>query len=154
MQGSPYVLQRESVWLTNGPRSPCTKPPFGALTAIDLRTGKTLWDVPLGTDEGLEKEGVAKLPPGTGMVNLGGPVTTAGGLVFIGSTLDAYLRAFDIETGRELWKYKLPAGGKATPMTYLGADGRQYVVIAAGGDGKAFGKADSIMAFALPKEQS
>jgi quinoprotein glucose dehydrogenase len=152
MQGSPYVLQRESVWLTNGPRSPCFKPPFGTLTAIDLRTGRTLWDVPLGTDEGLEKLGVAKLPAGSGMVNLGGPITTAGGLVFIGSTLDAYLRAFDIETGGELWKYKLPAGGKATPMTYRGADGRQYVVIAAGGDGKAWGKADSIMAFALPKK--
>jgi len=154
MQGSPYVLQRESVWLTNGPRSPCFKPPFGTLTAVDLRTGKTLWDVPLGTDEGLEKQGVPKLPAGSGMVNLGGPITTAGGLVFIGSTLDAYLRAFDIETGGELWKHKLPAGGKATPMTYLGADGRQYVVISAGGDGKGFGKADSIMAFALPKEQS
>jgi quinoprotein glucose dehydrogenase len=151
MQGSPYVLQRESVWLTAGPRSPCFKPPFGTLTAVDLRTGKTLWDVPLGTDEGLEKLGLPKLPAGSGMVNLGGPITTAGGLVFIGSTLDAYLRAFDIETGRELWKYKLPAGGKATPMTYLGADGRQYVVISAGGDGKAWGKADSIVAFALPK---
>jgi quinoprotein glucose dehydrogenase len=154
MQGSPYVLQRESVMLTKGPRSPCFKPPFGTLTAISLKTGKTLWDVPLGTDEGLEKQGVPKLPAGSGMVNLGGPITTAGGLVFIGSTVDAYLRAFDIETGSELWKFKLPAGGKATPMTYLGADGRQYVVISAGGDGKGFGKADSIMAFALPKEQS
>jgi quinoprotein glucose dehydrogenase len=85
------------------------------------------------------------------MVNLGGAFTTASGLVFIGSTLDAYVRAFDVETGRELWKYKLPAGGKATPMTYLGADGRQYVVISAGGDGKVWGKADSVMAFALPK---
>jgi quinoprotein glucose dehydrogenase len=151
MRGTPYVLQRESVWLTNGPRSPCFKPPFGTLTAVSLKTGKTLWDVPLGTDEGLDKLGLPKLPEGSGMVNLGGPITTAGGLVFIGSTLDAYLRAFDIESGRELWKYKLPAGGKATPMTYLGADGRQYVVIAAGGDGKAWRKADSIMAFALPK---
>lgn len=150
MQGSPYVLQRESVWLTSR-RSPCFKPPFGSLTAVSLRDGKTLWDVPLGTDEGLDSIGLPKLPPGSGMVNLGGPITTAGGLVFIGSTLDAYLRAFDIETGAELWKYKLPAGGKATPMTYLGADGRQYVAIAAGGDGKAWGKADSIMVFALPK---
>ena len=150
MQGSPYVLQRESVMLTNGPRSPCFKPPFGTLTAISLKTGKTLWDVPLGTDEGLDKQGVPKLPAGSGMVNLGGPVTTAGGLVFIGASLDAYLRAFDIESGAELWKFKLPAGGKATPMTYLGADGRQYVAISAGGDGKGFGKADSIMAFALP----
>jgi quinoprotein glucose dehydrogenase len=152
MQGSPYVLQRESVWLTSR-RSPCFKPPFGTLTAVSLKTGKTLWDVPLGTDEGLESIGLPRLPAGSGMVNLGGPITTAGGLVFIGSTLDAYLRAFDIETGAELWKYKLPAGGKATPMTYLGADGRQYLVISAGGDGKAWGKADSILAFALPKSQ-
>ena len=86
------------------------------------------------------------------MVNLGGPISTSGGLVFIGATLDAYIRAFDVETGRELWRHKLPAGGKATPMTYLGPDGRQYVVISAGGDGKSWGKADSIMAFALPKD--
>jgi len=149
MQGTPYVMQRET-WLSSR-RSPCTAPPFGTLTAISLKTGKTLWDVPLGTDEGLDKIGLPKLPANSGMVNLGGAFTTAFGLVFIGSTLDAYVRAFDVETGRELWKYKLPAGGKATPMTYLGADGRQYVVISAGGDGKVWGKADSVMAFALPK---
>jgi quinoprotein glucose dehydrogenase len=149
MQGTPYVMQRET-WLSSR-RSPCTAPPFGTLTAISLKTGKTLWDVPLGTDEGLDKIGLPKLPANSGMVNLGGAFTTASGLVFIGSTLDAYVRAFDVETGRELWKYKLPAGGKATPMTYLGADGRQYVVISAGGDGKVWGKADSVMAFALPK---
>jgi quinoprotein glucose dehydrogenase len=150
MQGTPYVMQRET-WLSSR-RSPCTPPPFGNLTAIDLKSGKTLWDVPLGTDEGLEKIGLPKLPANSGMVNLGGAITTKSGLVFIGSTLDAYLRAFDVESGRELWKYKLPAGGKATPMTYLGADGRQYVVISAGGDGKVWGKADSVMAFALPKQ--
>jgi len=149
MKGTPYVMQRET-WLSSK-RSPCTAPPFGNLTAISLKDGKTLWDVPLGTDEGLDKIGLPKLPAGSGMVNLGGAFTTASGLVFIGSTLDAYVRAFDVETGRELWKYKLPAGGKATPMTYLGADGRQYVVISAGGDGKVWGKADSVMAFALPK---
>ncbi|HKU91410.1 MAG TPA: pyrroloquinoline quinone-dependent dehydrogenase [Steroidobacteraceae bacterium] len=149
MQGTPYVMQRET-WLSSR-RSPCTAPPFGSLTAISLKTGRTLWDVPLGTDEGLDKIGLPKLPAASGMVNLGGAFTTASGLVFIGATLDAYVRAFDVETGRELWKYKLPAGGKATPMTYLGADGRQYVVISAGGDGKVWGKADSVMAFALPK---
>jgi quinoprotein glucose dehydrogenase len=152
MQGTPYVMQRE-IWLSSR-RSPCTAPPFGTLAAIDLATGRTLWDVPLGTGEGLDKIGLPPLPPDAGMANLGGPITTAGGLVFIGSTLDAYLRAFDVETGRELWKHKLPAGGKATPMTYRGADGRQYVVISAGGDGKSWGKADSVMAFALPGEDS
>jgi quinoprotein glucose dehydrogenase len=135
-------------------RSPCTAPPFGTLTALSLRTGKTLWDVPLGTGEGLEKIGLPPLPSDSGMANLGGAITTAGGLVFIGATLDAYIRAFDVETGKLLWKFKLPAGGKATPMTYLGADGRQYVVISAGGDGKAWGKADSVMAFALPRTGS
>ncbi|MEO8017639.1 MAG: pyrroloquinoline quinone-dependent dehydrogenase [Pseudomonadota bacterium] len=152
MQGTPYIMQRET-WLSSK-RSPCTAPPFGSLTAISLKTGKTLWDVPLGTGEGLGKIGLPPLPEGSGMANLGGAITTAGGLVFIGATLDAYVRAFDTDTGKELWKYKLPAGGKATPMTYRGADGRQYVVIAAGGDGKAWGKADSIMAFALPKADS
>jgi quinoprotein glucose dehydrogenase len=149
MQGTPYIMQRE-IWLSSR-RSPCTAPPFGTLTAFSLKTGKTLWDVPLGTSEGLDKIGIPPLPAGTGMANLGGAITTAGGLVFIGSTLDGYVRAFDVETGNELWKYKLPAAGKATPATYLGADGRQYLVIAAGGDGKSWGKADSIMAFALPK---
>jgi quinoprotein glucose dehydrogenase len=148
MQGTPYIMQRE-IWLSSR-RSPCTGPPFGSLTAVSLATGKTLWDVPLGTSEGLEKIGIPPLPPDTGMANLGGAITTAGGLVFIGATLDAYLRAFDVETGNELWKFKLPAAGKATPMTYLGKDGRQYVVISAGGDGKSWGKADSVMAFALP----
>jgi quinoprotein glucose dehydrogenase len=152
MQGTPYVMQRET-WLSSR-RSPCTPPPFGSLTAIDLKTGKTRWDVPLGTDEGLDRIGVPKLPAGSGMVNLGGAITTAGGLVFIGSTVDYYFRAFDIDTGRELWKYKLPAGGKATPMTYLGGDGRQYVAISAGGDGKAWGMADSLMAIALPRRET
>jgi quinoprotein glucose dehydrogenase len=149
MRGTPYVMQRE-IWLSSR-RSSCTAPPFGSLTAIDLKSGKTLWDVPLGTGEGLDKIGLPPLPPNSGMVNLGGAITTAGGLVFIGATLDAYFRAFDVETGRELWKFKLPAGGKATPMTYRGADGRQYVVISAGGDGKAWGMADSVLAFALPR---
>jgi quinoprotein glucose dehydrogenase len=149
MQGTPYIMQRET-WLSSK-RGPCTAPPFGNLTAISLKTGKTVWDVPLGTSEGLERIGVPPLPAGSGLANLGGAITTAGGLVFIGSTLDAYVRAFDLDNGNELWKFKLPAGGKATPMTYLGEDGRQYLVISAGGDGKAWGKADSIMAFALPK---
>ena len=149
MQGTPYIMQRE-IWLSSR-RSPCTAPPFGTLTAISLKTGKTLWDVPLGTSEGLDKIGIPGLPADTGMANLGGAITTAGGIVFIGATLDAHVRAFDVETGKELWKYKLPAGGKATPATYLGADGRQYLVISAGGDGKSWGKADSVMAFALPK---
>jgi quinoprotein glucose dehydrogenase len=149
MRGTPYVLKRE---LFMGPsNAPCTPPPFGSLVAIDLRTRLIKWSVPLGTSEGLEKIGIKVPADIPGAINLGGPITTAGGLVFIGATLDRYFRAFDVNTGRELWKAALAAGGKATPMTYLGADGRQYVVIAAGGDGKAWGWSDEVVAFALPQ---
>jgi quinoprotein glucose dehydrogenase len=89
--------------------------------------------------------------PDPGSPNLGGPIATGGGLVFIAATLDRHLRAFDIETGRERWRAPLPAAGKATPMTFRGRDGRQYVVIAAGGDGDVFGKGDELLAFALPR---
>ncbi|MDP9280250.1 MAG: pyrroloquinoline quinone-dependent dehydrogenase [Gemmatimonadota bacterium] len=149
MRGTPFVLKRE---LFLGPsNAPCTPPPFGALTALSLRTRQILWSVPLGTSEGLEKIGIRVPPDVPGAINLGGPITTASGLVFIGATLDRYFRAFDVTNGRELWKFALPAGGKATPVTYLGRDGRQYVVIAAGGDGKAWGWSDEIIAFALPR---
>jgi quinoprotein glucose dehydrogenase len=87
-----------------------------------------------------------------GSVNLGGAITTAGGVVFIGAALDHALHAYDIETGKELWKGQLPAGAKATPMTFRGPrDGRQYVVVAAGGDGELWGSADAIVAFRLPR---
>ena len=149
MHGTPFVLKRE---LYLGPsNAPCTPPPFGALVAVSLRTRQILWSVPLGTSEGLENIGIRVPPDIPGAINLGGPITTAGGLVFIGAALDRYFRAYDLRTGRELWKAALPAGGKATPMTYLGSDGRQYVVIAAGGDGKAWGWSDQVIAFALPR---
>jgi quinoprotein glucose dehydrogenase len=148
MHGTPFVLKRE---LFLGPsNAPCTRPPFGSLVALSLRTRQILWSVPLGTSEGLDKIGIQAPPDIPGAINLGGPITTAGGLVFIGAALDRYFRAYDLKNGRELWKTPLPAGGKATPMTYLGADGRQYVVIAAGGDGKAWGWSDQVIAFALP----
>ena len=149
MHGTPYVLKRE-LFLSPS-NAPCTPPPFGSLVAVNLRTRAIAWSVPLGTSEGLEKIGIRVPPNIPGAINLGGPITTAGGLVFIGASLDRYFRAFDIGTGRELWKAPLAAGGKATPMTYVGADGRQYVVIAAGGDGKAWGWSDEIVAFALPR---
>lgn len=138
MRGTPYVMRRR---LILGPTGlPCTPPPFGALVAVNLVTGGVLWNVPLGTMGDTS---------GLGSPNLGGPVTTASGIVFIGATLDRQFRAFDIETGRELWSAPLPAGARATPMTYE-AGGRQFVVIAAGGGGP-FGAGDAIMAFALPK---
>jgi quinoprotein glucose dehydrogenase len=128
-------------------RVPCTPPPFGELVGVSLTTGKRLWNVPLGTLPGRPADA-----PLLGSPNLGGPIVTAGGLVFVAATADQRLRAFDIETGRELWSAPLPAGGKATPMTYQGADGRQYVAIAAGGDGGDFwGKSDQLVVFALPR---
>ena len=138
MRGTLYIMRRR---ILIGPAGlPCTPPPFGSLVAVNLSTGAIAWDVPLGT------MGDAA---GLGSPNLGGPIITAGGIVFIGATLDRAFRAFDIETGRELWKAALPAGARATPMTYE-AGGRQFVVIAAGGGGP-FGTGDAIIAFALPK---
>ena len=137
MRGTPYIMRRR---LITGPAGlPCTPPPFGSLVAVNLNSGGIAWNVPLGT------MGDA---PGLGSPNLGGPIVTAGGLVFIGATLEHAIRAFDVETGRELWKAALPAGARATPMTYE-AGGRQFVVIAAGGGGP-FGAGDAIVAFALP----
>jgi quinoprotein glucose dehydrogenase len=144
MEGTPYVMRRR---LLLGPgQAPCTPPPFGALVAISLRTGAKLWDVPLGTPP--MPPGVPPMPMNLGMPNLGGPIVTAGRLVFIAATLDRTFRAFDLDSGKELWSTALPAGGRATPMTYE-AGGRQFVVIAAGG-GNEFGVGDAILAYALP----
>ncbi|MEO6001029.1 MAG: PQQ-binding-like beta-propeller repeat protein [Chitinophagaceae bacterium] len=107
---------------------PGIKPPWGTLNAIDLNTGKYLWKIPLGEYPELAKKGV----PTTGTVSYGGPLVTAGGLVFISGTIDEKIRAFDRKTGKMVWEYQLPAGGFATPITYE-VDGKQFVVIAAGG---------------------
>ena len=135
MRGTPYLMRRRIILGPTG--LPCTPPPFGSLVAVNLSTGAITWNVPLGTMGGFP-----------GSPNLGGPIVTASGIVFIGATLDRAIRAFDVETGRELWKADLPAGARATPMTYE-AGGRQFVVIAAGGGGP-FGAGDAIVAFALP----
>lgn len=143
--GSPYGVFRRILLAPSG--LPCSTPPWGTLTAVDLTKGAIQWQVPLGSFE----PGNAAVPPGT--VSLGGPIVTAGGLVFIAGTFDPYLRAFDVETGQELWKGRLPASGHATAMTYrVTPRGKQYVVIAAGGHGKIDGEqlADSLVAFALP----
>jgi quinoprotein glucose dehydrogenase len=125
-------------WIANGHPElrdadgfPASKRPWGTLTAVDLNRGHIAWQVPLGTYPLLEKRG---LPP-TGTFNIGGPIVTAGGLVFIGATMDERFRAFDSDTGRVLWEYQLDAGAYATPATYA-VDGRQYMVVAAGGGGK------------------
>ncbi len=138
-KGAPYGLYRS--FLFSPSKLPCNAPPWGTTKAVDLFSGKTVWDVPLGT-----------LIPGqqTGSLNLGGPIITAGGLVFTSAATDSFLRAFDIETGKELWKSPLPAGGQATPMTYT-LNGKQYLIIAAGGHGKLGTKqGDYVLAFTLP----
>jgi quinoprotein glucose dehydrogenase len=144
-QGTPYTMVRGTFVAPSG--LPCTRPPWGVITAIELATGRVKWEVPLGAMPGTERlPGSAQF----GSINLGGPMITAGGLVFVAAAADQTLRALDVETGRELWQAKLPAGGQATPMTYT-AGGKQYVVIAAGGHsnlGSPLG--DFLVAFALP----
>ena len=148
MHGTPYVMRRRMLVAPSG--LPCVPPPFGELVAVNLETGVRAWAVPLGDPSTLKPEFAAlgKTPLGT--PNLGGPIATAGGVVFIGAAMDHVLRAFDIETGRELWKGPLPAGARATPMTYqVGAKGRQFVVVSVGGS-EDWGQGDYVVAFALP----
>jgi quinoprotein glucose dehydrogenase len=125
---------------------PAIKPPWGTLNAVDLNTGEIKWKVPLGEYEKLTARGI----PPTGTENYGGPVVTAGGLIFIGATADETFRAFDKRTGTILWQTKLPFGGNATPSTYM-IKGRQYVVISAGGGKSGRPAGGSIVAFALPE---
>lgn len=126
---------------------PAIKPPWGTLNAIDLNTGEYVWQVPLGEYPELSEKGIAP----TGTENHGGPLVTAGGLVFIAATYDEKLRAFDKRTGKVVWEYKLPAGGFATPITYQ-VGRRQYVVIAAGGTRYGLKAGGSYVAFALPEK--
>ena len=145
--GTSYGLFRR--FLQSPSKLPCVAPPWGSLFAVDMNEGKIRWKVPLGSMQDFGGK-QPSIPPGS--INLGGPIATAGGLVFIAGTFDPYLRAFDVETGKELWKGELPASGHATPMTYrLGRNGKQYVVIAAGGHPKISEEAlsDALVAFTL-----
>jgi quinoprotein glucose dehydrogenase len=148
--GTPYGMSRQVLHSPLG--LPCNPPPWGELVAVDLSRGSILWKVPLGTTADMIKNPAGKNPAALvqGTPNLGGPIMTAAGLTFIASAMDQYLRAFDTETGAELWKGRLPAGGQAMPMTYR-AGGKQFVVIAAGGHAKLGTRlGDSLIAFALP----
>lgn len=139
--GTPYGLRRQAFLSPWG--IPCVKPPWGELTAIDMHTGKVKWREPFGN--------VLLNHFNWGVPNNGGPVITASGLVFIAATIDDDIRAFDLQTGKQLWQYKLPAGGQATPLTYE-VNGRQYVVIAAGGSAPLSTKrGDAVVAFTLPR---
>lgn len=148
MRGTPY---RSSLRPLLSPLGiPCNPPPWGRLTAIELASGEVAWDIPLGTTAEI---GPLPLPFGLtlGAPNLGGSLVTASGLTFIAATTDARLRAFATASGELLWESRLPAAGHATPMTYLGVDGRQYLVVAAGGHVALPGpKGDHIVAYALP----
>lgn len=145
--GNPY---RAEMGLFLSPLGvPCTPPPFGTVTAIDMDSGKVKWQVPLGQSKyfGLTAPSFFEW----GSPNIGGPIVTGGGLVFIGGSLDAKLRALDVTTGQELWQHSLAAPGMTVPMTYL-SQGKQYVVIAAGGNSRVTSDiSDAVMAFTLAK---
>jgi quinoprotein glucose dehydrogenase len=132
---------------------PCIAPPWGRMVGVDLNTGKTEWMRRTGTSKNLKTSFLpGRFPIGfpMGMVAHGGPLVTAGGVVFHGATADNFIRAYDINTGEVLWQTELPAGGQATPSTYMGSDGKQYVVIAAGGHGSlGTTLGDSVIAFRL-----
>ncbi|HTO02210.1 MAG TPA: pyrroloquinoline quinone-dependent dehydrogenase [Opitutus sp.] len=144
----PYFEKGEArIWDHEG--YPGVKPPWGTLSAIDLNRGEIAWQIPLGEYPELTRQGV----PLTGTPNLGGSIATAGGLVFIGSTIDKKFRAFDGADGQLLWKHELPFAGHAAPATFS-VNGRQYVVIAAGGGGKlGTTSGDVYVAFALPEQR-
>jgi glucose dehydrogenase len=145
MKGTPYAVRRSPLFSPLG--APCNSPPWGTLTAVDLRSGQVRWQRPFGSTRGM-----APWPMWIemGTPNFGGGMATAGGLYFIGATLDKRFHAIDSETGQELWSHELPYAGNAVPMTYrLRPDSKQYVVIAAGANPLSE-MGDALVAFALP----
>jgi quinoprotein glucose dehydrogenase len=152
--GGPTTWARRSPWggavgrfWNPETRIPCSPPPFGELVAVDVNRGEIAWKVPIGVVESLKEKGFGN----TGTLNIGGSIATASGLIFIGATIDCRFRAFDSRTGQRLWETQLDACAHSVPMTLMGKDRRQYVVVAAGG-GSFLGAApgSKIVAFALP----
>lgn len=152
--GGPATWVRRSPWggtvgrfWNPETKIPCSAPPFGELVAVNVNTGDVAWKVPLGVVESLKAKGFD-----TGTLNIGGSIATAGGVVFVGATIDCRFRAFESKTGKQLWETQLDACAHTVPMTFLGKDKRQYVVVAAGG-GSYLGAApgSKIVAFALPE---
>ena len=147
-EGSPFAYKHKGYKQFRDQLGyPAIKPPWGLLSAINLNSGEYEWQVPLGEFPELTAKGI----PPTGTETFGGAIVTAGNLVFIGGTKDEKFRAFDAASGEVLWEYQLPAGGYATPCTYM-VNGRQYVTIAAGGAGKLRTKpGDFFLTFSLPE---
>lgn len=145
--GAPYAAELHPLMSPLG--IPCQQPPWGYVAGVDLKTGRVAWQHRNGTVRDLSP---LPLPFRMGVPNLGGPIITAGGVAFLSGTMDYYVRGYDVRTGKELWRSRLPAGGQATPMTYEGSDGRQYLLVVAGGHGSTGTKpGDSVIAYALPK---
>ncbi len=144
--GAPFAVKLSA--FTSPLGLPCQQPPWGNVAGVDLTTGQVAYMHRNGTVRDLAP---VPLPFRMGVPNLGGPIVTAGGVVFLSGTLDYFVRGYDLSTGQELWKARLPAGGQATPMTYQGRDGRQYLLVIAGGHGSLGTKAgDHVIAYALP----
>lgn len=148
-KGAPYGVILEALLSPMG--LPCQAPAWGYVAAVDLTTHQTIWKHKNGT---VRDSSPVPIPLTMGVPSLGGTFTTASGLSFLSGTLDQYLRAYDIRNGKQLWEGRLPAGAQTTPMTYTGKDGRQYVVVVAGGHGSLGTKqGDYVMAFALPESK-
>ncbi|PKH21820.1 membrane-bound PQQ-dependent dehydrogenase, glucose/quinate/shikimate family [Enterobacterales bacterium CwR94] len=149
MKGTPYAVNKNRFMSPLG--IPCQKPPFGTLSAIDLKTQKVVWQVPVGTVQDTGPFGIkmrAQMP--IGMPTLGGTLATQGGLVFIAGTQDYYLRAFDSATGKEVWKARLPVGSQGGPISYVSPKtGKQYILISAGGARQSPDRGDYVIAYAL-----
>jgi quinoprotein glucose dehydrogenase len=147
--GAPFAVQLHPFTSVLG--LPCQAPPWGYVSAADLTTGRIIWMHKNGT---VRDRAPLPLPFKMGVPSLGGPMMTAGGVAFLSGTIDYYVRAYDVSNGEQIWEDRLPAGGQATPMTYTGTDGRQYLLVVAGGHGSLGTKTgDYVIAYALPKQQ-
>ena len=149
LKGTPYAVNKNRFMSPLG--IPCQAPPFGTLSAIDMKTRQIVWQVPVGTVQDTGPFGIkmhAQMP--VGMPTLGGTLATQGGLVFIAGTQD-YLRAFDSSTGKEVWKARLPVGSQGGPISYVSPkNGKQYILISAGGARQSPDRGDYVIAYALP----
>ena len=152
MLGTPYAMQRATFF--SPLMIPCLQPPWGTVSAVDLATGKHIWQQPAGTAKDIA---IGSFQPGLGFTvappPLGGAMVTGGGIAWFGAFQDYYLRAYDSKSGKQLWQGRLPIGAQTTPISYIGKDGRQYIVISAGGSRYNMARwGDYVVAFALPHE--